>query len=211
LPQPPTSEGDLPGAASPSQNDELALIEAIRDPARAAILALLSDRAADPSEIAREVQQPLDRVRARLDSLRAAGLVGEASDPRHKDEGRYFLQSRQRLTEQRLAELAPPVRDQVLSYVMRLVATDIGRFVRSGLTYETRFPPTVRIRMEVDDRGWRDLTSFCDRINAQVETVKEKSTARLERLSGESPVIVSTTIAALEMPAGSVGRLPRHT
>lgn len=192
------------------EEHELAVIEAVRRPPRADIILILGDRVAGAKEIAEELGEPVGKVRRHLRALLAAGLIEtETTKTRRGAMEKYFLlASRGFIGEERFAELNPDMRRRVANYFLKAIVADLGRAARTESTFEQRVPSAVRVRLELDEEGWRELVGIGLEILARVEALRDEVAARPEA-RGMETIAVSVSIIGLELSPRSSGDLPR--
>jgi DNA-binding transcriptional ArsR family regulator len=91
---------------------------------------------------------------------------------------------------------------------LRLIAADIRSVVRSDMTHDEYFPCTVRVRMEIDERGWAELEGVCAKATGRFEHLRQSAARRMKVGASRSTIAVAAAMMALELPAGTRGNLP---
>lgn len=178
----------------------LSLIEAIGQPTRAKILAVLSDRSANAKEIADEIAEPVGRVRYHLRSLRAGGLIlaSEEKGRRGVVEYQYRAATAQLMDQAQVAALTPQQRRSLVTFMMRLVFNDVSVAMKGGTIDERDDFGITRVRLEIDREGWRELVRIHLDALDRVQKVREESRVRLRRTT-EAAIVATWAMICLEL------------
>lgn len=179
-----------------------AFVEAISHPLRTKIVVILEHEPATVAELAAEIGVPARTIRYHLAILRKGGFVSAARRTSRRNVHEYsFLGSTFGLVDgETYEELSPRQRRLLTNEYLRVIARGITRFVAAGATYDDHFPATLRVRLAVDEEGWRRLEEICICASEQVIGLKEECAERLEA-RGEVGVEAEFDIVALEIPA----------
>lgn len=178
------------------------LLEALANPIRAQVLAVLTDRSASAAKIAEIIDEPIGKVRYHLRALAKAELIGweEAKDRRGTREYYWVARTRQMIEDEQYAEMTPEQIRLVSLYDLRLMFGDATAALREGAFSRRADHLLTRHRPEVDEKGWKELVKVFRTAVAGVEKASERASKRLAD-SGEKPVTVSAMLLLFDLEA----------
>jgi DNA-binding transcriptional ArsR family regulator len=192
-----------------AESEELQLLQALKNPVQARILAVLNDRNAGAKEIAQQIGEPIGRVRYHLRALRRAGLIGTARTERRRGVHEKYLSliTRGYVDDERYRSLDPQDRQRLIRFCLRLIMEDMERLMKAGVESAEHPFRIIRMRLALDDQGWQELTDILVDALARIETLKDRTKARLEERKEEA-FPVNVWLAGFELPTDSEGDIP---
>lgn len=176
------------------------LISALRHPLRGQILALLSDRSASAAELAEALDEPASKIRYHLRALAKSGLIGSAEkrDRRGAREHRWISRTRQLVEDHELPDLSAEEVRHLIVFFLRLLFNDAEAGLRSDSFTRRTDNCLIRMRPEIDQRGWKELVGIFRSALADIQTVSERASGRLAK-SGEDPMVASASLVLFEL------------
>jgi DNA-binding transcriptional ArsR family regulator len=172
-------------------------ISVVGNPLRLAIVSSLSLKPATAAEVAKELDQPAEKVRYHLRWLRDRDLVEVQRKVRRGGitENVYGVDPHMHLVKRgELEGVAGSDADLANARLLRLMFREAMDAARAG-TYGSRSQHTLlRVLLPLDEDGWEEALAIHDRVTEEVLAVRKESEARLE--AGEDQEIL-TRIAAL--------------
>jgi DNA-binding transcriptional ArsR family regulator len=166
--------------------DDPRTARALAHPTRLRLVALLGEREASTSELAKVLDAPVGRIAHHVRALRAAGLIEQTRETRVRGATQRFYRSVRRplVTDEGWGASDPLTRqviatgaiDSMLAYAR--AAAGAGGFDRADVH-------VTRTLMRVDDEGFRQLAAAFAALLEQVGTIEQAAAERLED-SGEA-------------------------
>jgi DNA-binding transcriptional ArsR family regulator len=156
------------------------LAKALAHPLRVAILGLLEERTASPSEIAQELDASLGLVSYHVRVLERFGLVKlvKTAPRRGALEHYYKAEERPVITSDAWGRVPSMVRHATIRASLTQIGDQVNRAAQSG-GFERSNIHLSRSPMLLDQRGWDQLAPKFDRLLAECERVAEASAKRL--------------------------------
>jgi DNA-binding transcriptional ArsR family regulator len=156
------------------------LAKALAHPLRVAILGILEDRTASPSEIAEELDASLGLVSYHVRVLSRFGLAKlvETRPRRGALEHYYRAESRPVITTDAWAKVPRIVKDATVRASLAQLSDQVNRAAESG-GFDRANSHLSRSPMILDERGWNELATKFDRLLSDCERVATASAKRL--------------------------------
>ncbi|HET9123991.1 MAG TPA: winged helix-turn-helix domain-containing protein [Solirubrobacteraceae bacterium] len=191
--------------------DDARLVKGLAHPLRIAILRVLEERTASPSEIAEEIEAPLGNVSYHVRFLARLGLVELAGTrPRRGAVEHYYRAVARLQVSQEAWERVPlPVRDAVLSSTLHDVARSVGEAAAGGgFSHEKAQATHVQITLDPD--GMSELSAAVQELHRRAVHIGRESRERLAvRASGDGQAAAGDTVdAALVLMLYGTGSVP---
>jgi DNA-binding transcriptional ArsR family regulator len=168
--------------------DDARLVKGLAHPLRIAILRVLEDRTASPSEIAEEIDAPLGNVSYHVRFLARLGLVELAGTrPRRGAVEHYYRAVARMQVSQEAWERVPlPVRDAVLSSALHEVARSVGAAAAAG-GFSHKKAQATHVQIKLDHHGMTELSDAVQELHRRAVDIGQKSQERIaSRASGEA-------------------------
>ncbi|HEU4707535.1 MAG TPA: winged helix-turn-helix domain-containing protein [Solirubrobacterales bacterium] len=179
------------------------LIRAMSHPVKGKIIACLGEGLdLTARQIADRSETPLRSVRHHLSQLEKAGVVERSAQERRRgvQENYYRLAVTPVFDAGEYEGLSPSERLRVSTGVLKMCFSDVS-VALSGGTFDRRFDRCLAyVRVNVDERGWRELAAMHLKTYEEVERVKAECAERL-RSSGEQPIRGVSGVLWFELPA----------
>lgn len=161
--------------------DDARLVKGLAHPLRIAILRVLEERTASPSEIAEEIDAPLGNVSYHVRFLARLGLV-ELSGTRPRRgavEHYYRAVTRMQVSQEAWEQVPLPVRDAVLSSTLHDVARSVSDAAAAGgFSHEKAQATHVQITLDRD--GMSELSAAVQELHRRAVHIERESRQRLE-------------------------------
>jgi DNA-binding transcriptional ArsR family regulator len=183
---------DRPGKISADK------VSVVGNPSRLAIVSSLSLQPATAAEVARDLDQPVERVRYHLRWLRDRDLVEikEKVQRRGTIENVYSVDPRKHLIGRgELEGVSDHRADLAHARLLRLMFREAMDAARAGTYGDKPEHALLRVLIPLDEEGWEEALTIHDRVTKEVLTVREQSQARLE--AGEEEEAILTRVVAL--------------
>jgi DNA-binding transcriptional ArsR family regulator len=160
--------------------DDARLVKGLAHPLRIAILRVLEERTASPSEIAEEIDAPLGNVSYHVRFLARLGLVELAGTrPRRGAVEHYYRAVARMQVSQEVWERVPlPVRDAVLSSALHDVARSVGEAAAAGGFNHKRAQAT-RVQVTLDHHGMAELSDAVLELQQRAVHIGRQSEERI--------------------------------
>jgi DNA-binding transcriptional ArsR family regulator len=164
--------------------DDARLVKGLAHPLRIAILRVLEDRTASPSEIAEEIDAPLGNVSYHVRFLARLGLVelAETRPRRGAVEHYYRAVARMHVSEEAWAQVPTQVRDAVLSSTLHDVARSVGAAAAAG-GFDHEQAHATRVRVTLDGDGMSELSAAVQELHRRAMHIERESQQRLASLA----------------------------
>jgi DNA-binding transcriptional ArsR family regulator len=156
------------------------LAKALAHPLRVAILGILEERTASPSEIAEELNASLGLVSYHVRVLSRFGLAKlvETHPRRGALEHYYRAESRPVITTEAWAKVPKIVKDATVRASLAQISEQVNRAAETG-GFDRANSHMSRSPMVLDQRGWNELATKFDRLLADCERISAASAQRL--------------------------------
>lgn len=186
------------------------LAMAIGHPIRIDALRILNERVASPSELAKELGMGVSQVSYHIKELRRQNCIELVkTEPRRGAVEHYYRATEPELVDDReLMRLPEAKRQEISTGVLQTVIAATAGSLQSG-TFDARGDRHLSwVPMQLDEKGWKELTNALGKALKEVEGIKAASAKRLG--AGDEPGIPAavtmmgfeTASAATSQPAG---------
>ena len=184
--------------------DDARYVKALSHPLRVRILALLDERTASPVELAGWLDATLGTVAYHVRTLERMGLIELVRETRVRGavEHHYRSKERPRVSDEAWAA-APPIAKQVAVSSSLQTIDAYARAASASGGFDHGNSHLTRTALQLDARGWTDLSRACIRLLAQVDRIEEAAAERMER----NPDAGDTRTVALVMMLFETARL----
>ena len=184
--------------------DDARYVKAMSHPLRVRILALLDERTASPVELAGWLDATLGTVAYHVRTLERMGLVELVRETRVRGavEHHYRSKERPRVSDEAWA-VAPPIAKQVAVSSSLQTIDAYARAASAAGGFDHGNSHLTRTALQLDARGWNNLSRACMRLLAQVDRIEEAAAERIER----NPHAGETMDVALVMMLFEAARL----
>jgi DNA-binding transcriptional ArsR family regulator len=176
-------------------------IKAMGHPLRAAILRILADRTASPTEMARQLDEDLSNVSyhaKQLVEFECAELVS-TRPVRGALEHFYRATDRHLIDTEEWEELDPVMAENIVCEVQQKMLDDFVTSVRSGLIGSDKDFHQTRTPLVLDAEGLQEALDAHERARLELTEIEVRSARRLAE-SGEPVINVSSLQACFKMP-----------
>ena len=184
--------------------DDARYVKAMSHPLRVRILAMLDERTASPVELAGWLGARLGTVAYHVRTLERMGLVELVHETRVRGAVEHHYRSKEAPTRQRRG-VGRRAGDRQAGRRLVVAADDRrlrARGQRRGRLRPRQLAPHAHA-LQLDARGWNDLSRACIRLLAQVDRIEEAAAERMER----NPDAGDTRAVALVMMLFETARL----
>jgi DNA-binding transcriptional ArsR family regulator len=173
----------------------IARIDALSHPLRLAIVTAIDQRPASATEIAREIDEPVEKIRYQLRGLVTAGLVRVAEERKNRgvlerfyitrDEAMYF-------DEEELRDVPVEKKDKMSATFLKVAFREAVSSLAGGTMTDDSM--VIRIPLRLDEQGWNELIRIHREALEKVLTVKGRSEQRLRESGGPMTPAVSVLL-----------------
>jgi DNA-binding transcriptional ArsR family regulator len=179
-------------------------VKAMSHPLRVRILALLDERTASPVELAGWLGASLGTTAYHVRTLERMGLIELVRETRVRGavEHHYRSKERPRVSDEAWAA-APPIAKQAAVSSSLQTIDAYARAASAAGGFDDGKSHLTRTALQLDARGWNDLSRACLRLLAQVDRIEAAARERIER----NPDTDETTNLALVMMLFEAARL----
>ena len=162
--------------------DDPRYVKALSHPLRVRILALLDERIASPVELAGWLGATLGTTAYHVRTLERMGLIELVRETRVRGavEHHYRSKERPRVSDEAWAAAAPIAKQAAVSSSLQTIAAYARTASASG-GFDHGNSHLTRTALQLDARGWTDLSRACIRLLAQVDRIEEAAAERMER------------------------------
>ena len=162
--------------------DDPRYVKAMSHPLRVRILALLDERIASPVELAGWLGATLGTTAYHVRTLERMGLIELVRETRVRGavEHHYRSKERPRVSDEAWAAAAPIAKQAAVSSSLQTIAAYARTASASG-GFDHGNSHLTRTALQLDARGWTDLSRACIRLLAQVDRIEEAAAERMER------------------------------
>lgn len=165
------------------------LVKAMAHPLRMRLLTLLNQRVASPSELAKELGEPLGNVSYHVRILAELGCLElvRTTPRRGAVEHHYRALTRPWFKARDWARLPKPARRAISDAVLAQVWDDTAAAVEAG-TFDSRANRRLlRTTLVLDDEGWDDVAALLDETLDRVLEIQAEAAARLGSADAPEP------------------------
>jgi DNA-binding transcriptional ArsR family regulator len=162
--------------------DDPRYVKAMSHPLRVRILALLDERIASPVELSGWLDATLGTVAYHVRTLERMGLIELVRETRVRGavEHHYRSTERPRVSDEAW-DAAPPIAKQAAVSSTLQTIDAYARAASAAGGFDHGNSHLTRTALQLDARGWNDLSRACLRLLAQVDRIEEASDERMER------------------------------
>jgi DNA-binding transcriptional ArsR family regulator len=192
-------------AQKPRGIDEL-VVFVIQHPIRVDALAILNEREASASEIAREIGEDLKKVGNHVKALANHGCIELVRTEKKRGASEHFYKAslRPHIGDAEWAQLSPKARHEISALVFQSVVAEVLASFRAG-KFDTRLDRHLSWRsMKLDEQGWRELMEELKGSMERIEAIALRADERLcERGENGFPAIAAALGFERAMPGRS--------
>jgi len=156
------------------------LARVMAHPLRVRALAILDERVASPSELARELEAPLGVMSYHVRQLERAGLIELVSTTPRRGAIEHHFKAvvRPRVTDAVWAELPEIVKQALVSSGLQSISARVNAAAAQG-GFSRADAQLLRTEMVVDERGWKAIVKELDRLDERLAKIQRESAARI--------------------------------
>jgi DNA-binding transcriptional ArsR family regulator len=158
--------------------DVTTLSKAMSHPLRVRILALLDERTASPVELAGWLGASLGTTAYHVRTLERLGLIELVRETPVRGAIEHHYRSKER---PRVAADAPPVARQAAVSSSLQTIDAYARAASAAGGFDNGDSHLTRTALQLDARGWNDLSRACLRLLAQVDRIEAAARERIQR------------------------------
>jgi DNA-binding transcriptional ArsR family regulator len=195
---------------------DASVLKALGHPLRMRLLTLITEHGeASPVEMSRVLDQKLATVSHHTRVLRDLGYIElSRTEPRRGALEHYYRATAAPFLDDEQWELLPvPARRRVAAQLFRQVFRDGAVAGQSG-GFDDASAHIARLMLDLDARGWRDLSRAVLTLLKRAQAIQERSDARRDGDGAEPEESRASELAILHFavatPASSPDRPPRH-
>jgi DNA-binding transcriptional ArsR family regulator len=195
---------------------DASVLKALGHPLRMRLLTFITERGeASPVEMSRALDQALASVSHHTRVLRDLGYIElSRTEPRRGALEHYYRATAAPFLDDEQWELLPvPARRRVAAQLFRQVFRDGAVAGHSG-GFDDASAHIARLMLDLDARGWRDLSRAVLTLLKRAQAIQERSDARRDGDGAEPEESRASELAILHFavatPASSPDRPPRH-
>jgi DNA-binding transcriptional ArsR family regulator len=162
--------------------DDPRYVKAMSHPLRVRILALLDERTASPVELAGWLDATLGNVSYHVRTLHRIGLIELVRQTRVRGavEHHYRSTARPRVSDEAWAA-APPIAKQAAVSASLQTIDAYARAASAAGGFDHANTHLTRTSLQLDARGFSELSRACHRLLAQLERIEEAAGERMQR------------------------------
>jgi DNA-binding transcriptional ArsR family regulator len=163
------------------------IMKALSHPLRVRMLTLLNQKVASPSELAQELDEPLGNVSYHMRFLADLKMVKLVrTEPRRGAVEHYYeaLEPPQ-ISNGDWAQLPASLRRGLSDSLLREIANDVRSASQDG-GFDRDSVHVSRVAMELDDKGWSELSALLGDLQQRARAIQEQSNTRRERSDAEA-------------------------
>jgi DNA-binding transcriptional ArsR family regulator len=164
-------------------------------------LAIFSERAASPKELAAELDTPVGNISYHVRELEQLGMIELVEEKQRRGAVEHFYRAVHRplLRGEDWNRLGPEKRRQISTWVFHLILADAAQALEAG-TFDSRDDRHMtHVQLTLDQQGWRELVDIQENALAATLAVRAASAERLSA-AGEDGFPVTATASCFEMP-----------
>jgi DNA-binding transcriptional ArsR family regulator len=193
--------------SKPKSVDEL-VAYVVQHPIRVDALAILNERVASPSEIARQIGVGLGKVGNHVKALYDAGCIELVRTDTNRGAIEHFYRAslRPHISDAEWAKLSKSARREISALVFQAVVAEALGALRAG-KFDSRLNRHLSWRiMNLDEEGWAELTTEKAESLERIEAIQARADARMVE-AGE--IGFSAITASMAFERARPGRSPR--
>jgi DNA-binding transcriptional ArsR family regulator len=178
------------------------IAKALSHPMRARILGILDERVASPNEIAEMIDERLPNVSYHVRALLDLGCIElvDTAQRRGAIEHYYKAIIRPFFSDRDWKRLPRPGRQAISDVALRVIWEDVSAAMKAG-TFEARADRHLSHNdVELDEKGWADLSKVLAKALEDVERIASASASRLKK-SGDEGISATVVAMQFESPA----------
>jgi DNA-binding transcriptional ArsR family regulator len=174
--------------------DDPRYVKAFNHPLRVRILAMLQERTASPVELADWLGSRLGTVAYHVRTLHQLGLIELVDETRVRGAvaHHYRAKERPRVSDEAWGQASPMAKQAAVGASLQTI-DDYARASAAAGGFDRANAHLSRLRMELDEQGWRDLSQAAAELLGRAQEIEEEAKKRI----GEDPHADGVTPAAL--------------
>ena len=183
----------------------IARVDAMSNPLRVAITSVLTQQSKSAAEVAKELDEPVDRIRYQLRQLISAGTVQVSRRQRRRGvvEQFYVGKDDAMVFDTEELELVPTVKRRKMAITfLRVSFREALLALSSGSMIERGGTMTVRTPLLVDEQGWAEIAQIHREAFNRIQELKADSARRIAT-AGEATVSATSVMLFFENPPAS--------
>jgi DNA-binding transcriptional ArsR family regulator len=174
---------------------------AVCHPLRLRVFAILAERVASPSELARELVEPVGNVSYHIGALVEAKLVEEVDNRPVRGAVEHFYKAVELpyISDDQEGEMAECARVSMTETVVAMYAANVAQAMSAGTLLRRGDHHLTRTVMNVDEEGWQEMR---EAYTALYDRAVEIQTASAQRMgeSDEKPMRILSYQSLFELP-----------
>ncbi len=166
---------------------------------RARILGILNERVASPNEIAEQIEERLPNVSYHVRALLDLGCIELVRTAQRRGAIEHYYRAivRPFFSDRDWKRLPRSGRQAISDVALQIIWEDVSGAIKAG-TFEARADRHLSHNaLELDERGWKDMTKLLAGVLAEVEKIGADSASRLKE-SGEEGIPTRTVLMSFE-------------
>lgn len=174
-----------------------AIFKVLAHPTRYRILSVLTEREASPSQLAAELEEPLDTIGWHVREMEKVGVIEfvRRAPGRRGEQKMYKSIARPIIELDKWERVTRPLREVNSAWNGELIVNDMVRAIEAGV-FDARAGRTmVRVPGVVDEEGWEELEPLAKRWLEEIFDVFAKSADRLAESEEDGFSVVAVTMA----------------
>lgn len=200
--RPASSTTTTPGAAKQASSPHL--VKALAHPIRVNALRIMGERVASPSDVARELREPLNKVSHHVKVLCELDCIELVTTKRIRGATAHFYRAKTRplVTDDITAQLPEDARCALSNMAFKSIVEEAAAAFVAGTVDRRTDKHFSWMYLDLDEEGWTELIALKA---VQLEEETEIAARSLNRMvkSGEQPVRVFTAGMGFEAPPAS--------
>jgi hypothetical protein len=164
------------------------------------LLRIFNEGNASAEQIARRLDEPLEKVQSLVDELLGSALIEPAGDELRDGVVEVLYRGSPALIEDRAwARLSQAERQEISAGIGHLITGEIDQAIEVG-SFDARIDRYLtRVPVRVDEQGWRELMAIHDRALRETLAARDRSAERLRR-SGQKGIEGRSVQVLFEAP-----------
>jgi len=196
-------------SATTRRSPDATLGAVVAHPLRCRCLAILAERAASPSELARQLDLGVSKVGYHVNALQEAGLIEEVGQRPVRGTVEHFYRAVVRpiaLIEEE-TEMSPEKRLSFARTIWSLITANATMAVEAGTLVKRPDHHLTRVPVRVDEQGWGELADAYMELYERVYEIQAGSAERLGEDPEDPGIPALSVLAFFETPeeAPSIG------
>jgi DNA-binding transcriptional ArsR family regulator len=182
------------------------LAAAVAHPIRVRCLVVLAERVASPAEIGRELHLEVAKIGYHINALAEANLIEEVGQRQVRGAVEHFYRAIQLpyISDEQETELSPAERRAFAESVVAIYAANAAHTIEVGTLFDRTDHHLTRTAMNVDEKGWDEMTAAYMELYERVLDIQTKAAERMGE-SDEKPVRVVSFQSLFEVPMPTKG------